>query len=274
MPVFFSARQPTIWICRNSIKTHQSVYEIGRKTKKEFLCTNKLDGSQILMILIEKDLSKLIPKNEKSNFLSLMRELTHPLIDMVAGCDLGTNRCVIYHKWNTKGSLRDFIYKANPLYAYSTKYTHGIPLLPKYITYFGKQILLALKALDTVGIRFCVSTGNILLCGNQIKLTEIENHFLQMPHPYENWIRKNPVLSFGHVMFEMVTGAPLESDQLHDLDKFPIEKSILKVLKSIFDGKYYQIENILEEPIFADLSLDPAFIEQILNIGEKKKMFF
>lgn len=244
--------------------------EIGKKIKQLYLCTNKINNQKVLMTIIEKDLKKEV----KQVFIQFMKECKHPLIEPVENVEVHDKKIVIYRYFNPKGSLKDFIYKSSPMVSREKKYTNGIPLLPKYVQFYSKQILLILKVIHDQNLKYKVESSNIIFYGNQIKLSEIENCILNLPHPYDEYTNGNEILCFGHLLYEMISGHELQSKNLRDIDEYPIPKDLSGIMKKIFIQEYSTFDQILDEPYFSNVEYDETFKHSILNINQKMKDLF
>lgn len=245
--------------------------DIGKKIKQLYFCTNKLNNQKLLLTVIEKETVK---KDEKQAFIQFLKECKHPLIEPVENVEVHDKKVIIYRAFNPKGSLKDFIYKSSPYASRVNKYTKGIPLLPKYIQFYGKQILLILKVIQDQNLKYKIESSNVIFYGNQIKLSEIENSILKLPHPYDIYTKGDEILCFGHLLYEMATGYELLSNKLHDLDKFPVPKELVVILTKIFNNQYATFDQILDEPFFSNIENDENFKNSILNITPKMKELF
>lgn len=141
--------------------------------------------------------------------------------------------------------------------------------MEKYIVKFSRQILEGLAALKTIGFRYPqLSTSNIMLDANtNCKLSELEDIILGVKPHYLDYMRplneklEEEVICFGHVLYEMVTGIPLDSKELHGLDDFPCPPAIRQILERIFDENQetpVTIDSLLNESIFASVQIGKA----------------
>lgn len=88
------------------------------------------------------------------------------------------------------GSLRDMIYKSNPLEEFSKKYNHkgrGLPM--SLIKTYGTSILKALNYLHTNSwYHLHLHTGNIFVDGENVRIAEIENVLSGLPIRNEHFL--------------------------------------------------------------------------------------
>lgn len=77
-------------------------------------------------------------------------------------------------------------------------------------------------------------TGNIITDGDRIRLLDIENGILGVPSYYRpyftqhkkiNTMESIDVYCFGHVLYEMMFGAPLRESVVDDIKNCPISKA-------------------------------------------------
>ncbi|XP_071486643.1 PX domain-containing protein kinase-like protein [Diadema antillarum] len=203
--------------------------------------------------------------------LKLLPTIQHPFIYPVTYVSASDSGGLAIRTFHGTGTLKDFICKAKPKTHYLKKYCS-----PKSYTAFnmmniktfGRMILEALKFLHEKGLPYGhLHTGNVMLEGNACRLLDIENTLLGLPFFYREYLlqfRKIntteavDVYSFGHVLFEMTFGAPLNAAFKDD---FPhtIPPPIKSVLESILTtesckSKLPSVDDLLADPLFSDVT--------------------
>ncbi len=185
--------------------------------------------------------------------------------------------------YNNYGSLKDLIYKSNPLNNYSKKYPTGKAKGLHYslISLYGKQILEALLYLHNhKWYHMHLHTGNIQIDtdGDCVKLTELENfvtgmpiknehllnyafesfnssHYLNVKNDYNssvlseifknnfNVFEKIDIIMFGRVLYEMTTGRELKAPFPDVIEYKEMESNISEVLMAIFNKKSSRVNS-------------------------------
>lgn len=143
------------------------------------------------------------------------------------------------------GSLKDRIHRTAPTRSYRQKY-RGVtasPLPTSDVARFGRQILEALVALRSKGI-VCehLSTGNVLIDDGNARISDIFTPLLaidryrdvrELTVPLESKVALD-LLLFGHVLYEMATGAELTSVQPEERVLELLTPEIADVLELLF----------------------------------------
>lgn len=165
-----------------------------------------------------------------------------------------SSKLLLSHRFHKHGTLKDTLCMATPKNPFLSKY--GNPkgrtaLSMKQVATYGKQILEALIFLHSKGYAYgnlkCLLTpfgqylfkdfllghlhsGNIVIVDDCVKLLDIENHLLGVPAFYRPFfvqhskihaIETIDVYCFGHVLFEMAMGYPLQESVVRQITECP-----------------------------------------------------
>ncbi|XP_032776559.2 probable inactive serine/threonine-protein kinase slob2 isoform X2 [Daphnia magna] len=200
----------------------------------------------------------------RNALIDLFTALQHPYIypvldvDFVYGSVASTNSpfceeakpvLVAVFPFNTKGSLKDLIYRSRWQDDWGQKYcqrSEGLPLLQ--VQRLGRQILEALLFLQERGFPPFghLHSGNVIIQNGVARLTGFENTLLGFSsriHPMVKSILPGTpavvdTICFGHVLFEMCSGYELYAPKptarhLEDLQSYP---QVIEVLDYIFNN--------------------------------------
>ncbi|XP_059350506.1 uncharacterized protein LOC130697539 isoform X2 [Daphnia carinata] len=222
----------------------------------------------------------------RNALIDLFTALQHPYIypvldvDFVYGSVASTNSpfceeakpvLVAVFPFNTKGSLKDLIYRSRWQDDWGQKYcqrSEGLPLLQ--VQRLGRQILEALLFLQERGFPPFghLHSGNVIIQNGVARLTGFENTLLGFSsriHPMVKSILPGTpavvdTICFGHVLFEMCSGYELYAPKptarhLEDLQSYP---QVIEVLDYIFNSpgeEYPTIGNLAILEFFRNIDL-------------------
>lgn len=178
------------------------------------------------------------------------------------------------------GSLKDLLYKSNPLDNFNKKYPNkGKGLHPSQISLYGKQILDAMTFLHAnKWYHMHLHIGNVLLESEySIKISELENFVNDLPirnehffnYAYENFnhehylnkmdynssvlseifknnfniFEKIDIISFGRIIYELTTGRELKAPYPDDLEYKDMNKDIADILQIIYNKKVSKVNS-------------------------------
>ncbi|XP_038054401.1 PX domain-containing protein kinase-like protein isoform X1 [Patiria miniata] len=251
--------------------------DIGWRIRKSYFLIRPKDQPKVRQILAWSDFGpdKVMEDKDILQAMKVLPTIQHPYIYPVTFASANETGGFAIRTYHATGTLRDFICKAKPKHHYLRKYCH-----PKSYTAFnmmniktyGRQILEALKFLHEKGIPYGhLHTGNVILEGNTCRLLDVENSMLGLPSYYRDFIVQHKkintteqidVYSFGHIIFEMVFGMPLNK---HFKDDFPhtVPSPIKSVLESILTSESCKsglpsVDDLIADPLFSDVSVASA----------------
>uniref|UniRef100_A0A1I8PFR1 Protein kinase domain-containing protein n=2 Tax=Stomoxys calcitrans TaxID=35570 RepID=A0A1I8PFR1_STOCA len=257
--------------------------EIGsRHGKNWFLVTDSSVRTDRLMTMLTlppdcvafEDLS---PNDSPKNILmELLGSLHHPYIYPVL--DLGFlhissgNFACLVTPFNSRGSLKDLIYKAQWNEPWSRKYTrkpNGLPVTQ--VQRLGRQILEALLFLKERGfpLHGHLHSGNVILQNGAARLSGLENGLLGLSSRINAvmWSRSTTdienvdIICFGHLLYEMCMGqemtTPKPSMRVLEMEMEHLPQ-ILDVLGLIFEppnGVCPSVEDLVLCDLFRSIDL-------------------
>ncbi|XP_033159279.1 serine-rich adhesin for platelets isoform X5 [Drosophila mauritiana] len=264
--------------------------EIGsRHGKNWFLVTDasvRTDRLQTLLPLPPDCVAfEDLPPNEcaREILMELLGSLHHPYIYPVL--DLGFLRNNSYNyaclvtPFNSRGSLKDLIYKAQWNEPWARKYTrkpNGLPV--SQVQRLGRQILEALLFLRERGfpLHGHLHSGNVILQNGAARLSGLENGLLGLSSRINAvmWsrsvteIENVDIVCFGHLLYEMCTGQELTTPKPSmrvlemELQHYPqigqTRKQILEILGLIFEppsGVCPSVEDLVLCDLFRSIDL-------------------
>eukprot|EP01047_Picozoa_sp_COSAG01_P009042 COSAG01_NODE_366_length_18064_cov_35.830615_8_plen_305_part_00 len=218
---------------------------IGHRTPTEKTCylVRSPQGKQAVLTLLTLPKAPQCPlvlssKSARSHLRNFAKEIDHPFIFRAQELAyVVEKRCLlVFREFAPRGSLKDRIHrKANPKQRWAAKYGFkGDPLSERLIALFCKQILEAMAYFQVLGLP-CTGchTGNIIMrASDWVQITEFENAAVGLAPFKPNRVHASDTLAFGHVLYEMATGAALESAELVSLPAVPLP--IQEILHRIF----------------------------------------
>eukprot|EP00045_Choanoeca_perplexa_P008773 m.82514 g.82514 ORF g.82514 m.82514 type:complete len:555 (+) comp14617_c0_seq3:181-1845(+) len=206
--------------------------------------------------------------------LKYIAGITHPFIaPAVLGClheANGAQNAIVMRPEALKGSLRDVIcrLKSNKG-TFSSKYTalkaKGLP--DKTIRLYGRQILEGLRFLHEKGLPYGhLHTGNVLVINDHLcQLSDVENGVLGINALYDgfvtqqkkiNTLERRDVYCFGRVLFEMITGRPLGSSLIDNVNPSSFGSDVLEQLLTPHGIRSLPtVSQLLNDPFFKDIPL-------------------
>ncbi|XP_046405497.1 slowpoke-binding protein isoform X3 [Ischnura elegans] len=192
-------------------------------------------------------------------FLALQHPYIYPILDVDFWESGGQSYALTVLPFNSKGSLKDLIYRSRWQDDWGHKYgqkSAGLPL--SQVQRLGRQILEALLFLRDRGFPPCghLHSGNIILQNGVARLTGLENTLLghtSRIHP-TIWSRARSeppaidTVCFGHILFEMCAGYELYTPQptpahLLDIQDYP---QVIAILDFIFHNPSGHFPSIAE----------------------------
>ncbi|CAO1301121.1 unnamed protein product [Diamesa serratosioi] len=256
--------------------------DIGSRTNKHwFLLNDSAIKTDRLMTLLPlpPDCVALeeLPNSEcpQNILMELLGSLQHPYIYPIL--DLGFFHTETHHyaclvmPFNSRGSLKDLIYKSQWNEPWNRKYTTKPTCLPiSQVQRLGRQILEALLFLRDRGIpsHGHLHSGNVILANGVARLSGLENGLLGLNSRVNAvlWaqsaadIENIDVICFGHLLYEMCTGyelsepLPTRGHLQLDLERNP---QVVEVLQMIFDspGRYPTLEELVLCDLFRNIDL-------------------
>ncbi|KAK6624436.1 hypothetical protein RUM44_011295 [Polyplax serrata] len=261
------------------------IAELGWRLRKHyfFIKSKLMPKTELLLQWVEFGPDKSIDDKELQSVLQCLVNLNHPHLEKLEFSHCSDGGCFIVRKFNAAGTLRDIIYGSKPKHSFLKKYgnsNHSKPLSLSDISIYGRQILETLIFLHEKGIPFGhLHLGNILLIENNIKLLDIENAILGLPSFYRpfivhhkriNTMEAIDVYSFGHVLFEMAFGYPLNESVCDNLPSTcPPLLSVL--LESILSTESRRsglptLHELLQHPFF-NVSATNNFVKPSLKLS-------
>ncbi|XP_011207308.2 PX domain-containing protein kinase-like protein isoform X1 [Bactrocera dorsalis] len=203
-----------------------------------------LDPSELVLEWIEYGPDKYIDEKEMGGILKSLLGLQHPHIEPIVYAAHNENGCIAVRRFYKQGTLKDILCMATPKNPFLSKY--GNPkgrtaLTMKQVAIYGRQILEALIFIHSKGYPYGhLHAGNIVIVDDCVKLLDIENYVLGVPAFYRPFFVQHSkihsveaidVYSFGHVLFEMAMGYPLQESVVRQINECP--ESLKNLLESI-----------------------------------------
>ncbi|XP_025417532.1 slowpoke-binding protein isoform X2 [Sipha flava] len=261
----------------------QHLNDIGSRVDKHWFVVR--DGSvktERLLTLVPKNPNSILectPDTRRTIldlFLTLQHPYIYPILDVefVEGAtDPETTFITLVLPFNSKGSLKDLIYKSCWHDDWSDKYgqrSEGLPL--SQIQRLGRQILEALLFLKKRKFPHdCnLHSGNVILQNGVARITGLENFLLGFTSRIQpivmsgNFVLEDfsaiDVICFGHVLFEMAAGYELLTPEpsetnLRDIAHYP---QVVEIMDLVFKnpmGQVPAIELLVMTEFFRNIDL-------------------
>ncbi|XP_073844562.1 PX domain-containing protein kinase-like protein [Musca autumnalis] len=222
-----------------------SVSGIGSNgTKSDHANDCSQSGSNELVLeWLEYGPDKYIDDKELGGILKSLVNMQHPHIESLQYAAHNENGCLVIRKFHKHGTLKDILCMATPKNPFLSKY--GNPkgrtaLSMKQVAIYGKQILEVLIFLHAKGYPYGhLHSGNIVIVDDCVKLLDVENYILGVPSFYRPFFVQHgkiykseaiDVYCFGHILFEMAMGYPMQESIVRQITDCP------EVLKNLLES--------------------------------------
>ncbi|KAM7344335.1 PX domain-containing protein kinase-like protein isoform 2-T2 [Cochliomyia hominivorax] len=254
----------------SSITEHHQIVHSGQQQH---------EGDELVIEWLEYGPDKFIEDKELGGILKSLMNLQHPHIESIVYAGHNENGCLVIRKFHKHGTLKDILCMATPKNPFLSKY--GNPkgrtaLSMKQVATYGKQILEALIFLHSKGYPYGhLHSGNIVIVDDCVKLLDIENFILGVPSFYRPFFVQHSkihkqeaidVYCFGHVLFEMTMGYPLQESVVRQITDCP--ESLKHLLESILSKDACRAGL----PTLEEVSKHKFFKEHALHTGESSEV--
>lgn len=191
---------------------------------------------------------KYMDDREIHNVFKNLATIQHPYIQPIEFSASNDSGALIIRKFHSKGTLKDLLCGSTPKNPFLSKYGNPkgrAPLPLKDIANYGRQILEALRFLHSKGMPFGhIHAGNVVVVDGVARLLDIENFILGVPSFYRPFFVQHSkihnaevidVYSFGHLLYELSMGYPLQES----ITRQPIECSESLSKKKYLPNLYF-----------------------------------
>ncbi|XP_068147498.1 PX domain-containing protein kinase-like protein [Drosophila tropicalis] len=228
---------------------------------------------------------KLVDEKEISGILKSLMGLQHPHIEPIVLAAHTESGCLVIRRFHKHGSLKDMLCMVTtPKNPFLNKY--GNPkgrtaLSMKQVATYGRQILDALIFLHSKGYAYGhLHSGNVVIVDDCVKLLDIENYVLGVPAFYRPFFMQHSkihaietidVYCFGHVLFEMAMGYPLQESVVRQINECP--EALKCLLESILSKEACKaglptLEQLSAHRFFSQYAT-PSSVAAESQVGEK-----
>lgn len=226
-------------------KQHTTQVCVTTSTEKDY--NNSKEGSgkdDLILSWTEFGPDRYIDEKEIHGVLKNFGSVQHPYIVPIEYIASNDNGALVIRKFYKQGSLKDVLCAASPCNPFLSKYGSPkgrAPLPLKELALYARQILEAIRFLHSKGLA-CghVHCGNVLIVDGVAKLMDVENFIFGVPSFYRpffvqhskiNTCEAIDVYGFGHLLYEMCMGYPLQDSYARQITDCP--DSLKSLLESI-----------------------------------------
>ncbi|XP_058834770.1 PX domain-containing protein kinase-like protein isoform X2 [Topomyia yanbarensis] len=226
-------------------KQHTTQVCVTTSTEKDY--NNSKEGSgkdDLILSWTEFGPDRYIDEKEIHNVLKNFGGLQHPYIVPIEYIASNDNGALVIRKFYKQGSLKDVLCAASPCNPFLSKYGSPkgrAPLPLKELALYARQILEAIRFLHSKGMA-CghVHCGNVLIVDGVARLMDAENFIFGVPSFYRPFFVQHSkinncesidVYGFGHLLYEMCMGYPLQDSYARQIIDCP--DSLRGLLESI-----------------------------------------
>lgn len=226
-------------------KQHTTQVCVTTSTEKDY--NNSKEGSgrdDLILSWTEFGPDRYIDEKEIHNVLKNFGSVQHPYIAPIEYIASNDNGALVIRKFYKQGSLKDVLCAASPCNPFLSKYGSPkgrAPLPLKELALYARQILEAIRFLHSKGMA-CghVHCGNVLIVDGVARLMDVENFIFGVPSFYRPFFVQHSkinnceaidVYGFGHLLYEMCIGYPLQDSYARQITDCP--DSLKSLLESI-----------------------------------------
>lgn len=203
-------------------KQHTTQVCVTTSTEKDYN-TKESGKDDLILTWTEFGPDKYIDEKEIHNVLKNFGGVQHPFIAPIEYIASNDSGALVIRKFYKQGSLKDVLCAASPCNPFLSKYGSPkgrAPLPLKELALYARQILEAIRFLHSKGMA-CghVHCGNVLIVDGVARLMDVENFIFGVPSFYRpffvqhskiNTCEAIDVYGFGHLLYEMCMGYPLQ----------------------------------------------------------------
>ncbi|XP_055859419.1 PX domain-containing protein kinase-like protein [Episyrphus balteatus] len=233
-------------LVKSGSQSHQAKHFASSSNGSGSLDSGLYGPGEIVLEWVEFGPDKYMDDKEIHSVLKSFVGLQHPYIDPIVYAASNENGSAVVRRFHKQGTLKDILCMSTPKNPFLNKY--GNPkgrttLSLKQIALYGRQILEALSFLHAKGMPYGhLHSGNIVIEDDCVKLLDIENYILGVPAFYRPFFVQHSklhsaeiidVYCFGHVLFEMTFGYPLQESVARQISDCAEDlKNILELILS------------------------------------------
>lgn len=241
--------------------------------------------TELTLSWIEYGPDKYVDDKEIHNVFKSLAAIQHPFIQPIECATTNDSGALIVRKFNPKGSVKDLLCGSQAKNPFLNKYgsPSGRTALPvRDVALYGRQILEALRFLHSKGMPFGhVHAGNVIIVDGTARLLDVENFILGVPSFYRPFFMQHSkiftseiidVYSFGHLLFEMSMGYPLQESIARQA--IECSGSLKNLLESILSKEACRVglptlDQLAAHPFFSEYA--PRFAEQYASVISANK---
>ncbi|XP_035907002.1 PX domain-containing protein kinase-like protein isoform X2 [Anopheles stephensi] len=251
-------------------KQHTTQVCVTTSTEKDYNSSTRDHSGRDDLILswTEFGPDRYIDEKDIHTVLKNFGGVAHPYIvpiEHIASNDTGA---LVIRKFYKQGSLKDVLCSASPCNPFLSKYGSPkgrTPLPLKDLALYARQILEAIRFLHSKGMA-CghVHCGNVIVVDGIAKLMDVENFIFGVPSFYRpffvqhskiNTCEAIDVYGFGHLLYEMCMGYPLQDSYARQISDCPDSlKSLLESIlsKDACKSSLPTLDQLTTHPFFSE----------------------
>ncbi|XP_052894651.1 PX domain-containing protein kinase-like protein isoform X2 [Anopheles moucheti] len=227
-------------------KQHTTQVCVTTSTEKDYNSSTRDHSGRDDLILswTEFGPDRYIDEKDIHTVLKNFGGVQHPYIVPIEHIASNDSGALVIRKFYKQGSLKDVLCSASPCNPFLSKYGSPkgrTPLPLKDLALYARQILEAIRFLHSKGMA-CghVHCGNVIVVDGIAKLMDVENFIFGVPSFYRpffvqhskiNTCEAIDVYGFGHLLYEMCMGYPLQDSYARQISDCP--DSLKSLLESI-----------------------------------------
>jgi PX domain-containing protein kinase-like protein len=251
---------------------HSTQIFVTQSTEKDYSKEPSPGTEDLILSWTEYGPDRYIDDKEIHSVMKSIATLQHPFIAPIEYFATNENGALVIRKFYKQGSLKDVLCAASPCNPFLSKYGSSkgrSPLPLKELAVYARQILEALRFLHSKGLPAGhVHAGNVVIVDGVARLMEIENFVLGVPSFYRpffvqhskiNTCEAVDVYGFGHLMYEMCMGFPLQDSYVRQITDCP--DSLRLLLESIVTREACKsalptLDQLATHPFFTEYASD------------------
>ncbi|XP_037917304.1 PX domain-containing protein kinase-like protein isoform X1 [Hermetia illucens] len=233
-------------LIKSSSQTHNKQHHQQSSNGSSDGGSSQSSSCELVLSWTEYGPDKYIDDKEMHSIFKSLAGLQHPYIEPLQYSACNENGALVIRKFHQQGTLKDILCMSTPKKPFLNKY--GNPkgrtaLSLRQVATYGRQILEALRFLHSKGMPYGhLHSGNIVIIDDTVRLLDVENIILGVPAFYRPFFVQHSkihtpetidVYCFGHVLFEMSMGYPLQESVARQITDCPEAlKNLLEMILS------------------------------------------